>query len=273
MAIDLSDSHDRLSRAKKLLSELDDEIQKYVTSNPAKINLVPDDGMISSVNESGELVLTPDPYAQAGKENNLILRVSIEREQPKQINIILGDIIENIRICYDYLAQSIGRDLGMSKQELRKVHYPATKLESGVDAEILKYFKGYEHIDVVKKIKDTEPFFHGKYNIKEVSELSNLNKHRKPISFISCAGGFPVVIGNTLSIGNVTIGIDPIIGYADVVMIHKNQINQINYTQPTVNISIDFRKIDITHEEFDTPAYDYANQCIKCAEDVVMFFE
>ncbi|HDU5016158.1 TPA: hypothetical protein RFU30_002091 [Klebsiella quasipneumoniae subsp. quasipneumoniae] len=151
MAIDTSDSHDRLSRAKKLLSELDEEINNYVASNPIKIDLVPDDGMIASVNESGELVLTPDRYAQAGKENILVLRASIEKKQSKQINIMLGDVIENIRICYEYLAQSIGRDIGMSNEEFRKIHYPSTKLESGVDAEILKYFKGYEHLDIVKK--------------------------------------------------------------------------------------------------------------------------
>lgn len=273
MAIDTSDSHDRLSRAKKLLSELDEEINNYVASNPIKIDLVPDDGMIASVNESGELVLTPDRYAQAGKENILVLRASIEKKQSKQINIMLGDVIENIRICYEYLAQSIGRDIGMSNEEFRKIHYPSTKLESGVDAEILKYFKGYEHLDIVKKIKDTEPFFNGKFNIKEVAELSNLNKHRKPISLIGFAGGFPVSIGNGLSIGNMTIGIDPLIGYADITKIHKNHISQISYSQPIANISIDFSKINTTKDEFDTPAYDYVHQCIRNAEEVVRLFE
>lgn len=273
MAIDLSDSEDRLTRAEKLLTELNNEIHAYAASNPISIDLVPYDGMITSISESGELILTPDPYGQTDKEDFLVLRASIVNNQPTQINIILGDIVNNIKTCYDYIAQSIGKAIGMSQRELRKVQYPSTKSESDVDSEIQKYFKNYVSFDEVKKIKITEPYFNGRYNIKEITELCNLNKHRKPISFISCAGGFPVVLGNSLSIGDVTLGIDPIIGYADIIQIHKNSQKLVKYTQPQIKVSIDFRKINVTTDQFDTPAYDYISQSITHAKNVIKIFK
>ena len=161
----------------------------------------------------------------------------------------------------------------MSQIELRKVQYPSTKSESHVDSEIQKYFKNYVSFDEVKKIKITEPYLNGKYKIKEITELCNLNKHRKPISFISCAGGFPVAHGNSLSIGDVTLEIDPIIGYADIIQIHKNSRKLVKYTQPKIKVSIDFRKINVTSDQFDTPAYDYMAQSIIHAKNVIKIFK
>lgn len=273
MSLDLSDSFDRLYRAEKILAELISEINTYRTSSPLKICLVPFDAMIPTIDKTGTLQLIPDPYAQSDKDNFLVLRACIEKEIPKSINLILGDALENIRICYEYLAREIGYSINLPDKQQNRLHYPSTKSESDLDGEIIKYFSGYENLDIVKKIKLTKPFFNGGYNIKEVAELSNLNKHRKPISFVSFAGDFPVSFGNSLGIGNLTIGINPQIGYSDIIVIHKSMENQISYSQPSVDVSIDFTKIGAQEVSIDTSAPLFIKNCIANANEVLNLFK
>lgn len=273
MSLDLSDSVDRLYRAEKILAELNSEINIYRKSSPLKIYLVPFDAMIPTIDETGTLQLLPDPYAQSDKDNFLVLRACIEKEIPKNINLILGDALENIRICYEYLAREIGFSINLPDKQQNRLHYPSTKSESDLDGAIINYFSGYENLDIVKKIKLTKPFFNGGYNIKEVAELSNLNKHRKPISFVSFAGDFPVSLGNSLGIGSLTIGINPQIGYSDIIVIHKSMENQISYSQPTVDISIDFAKIGVQPVNIDISAPVFIKNCITNANEVLNLFK
>ncbi|HBT4836053.1 TPA: hypothetical protein MB316_000028 [Klebsiella quasipneumoniae subsp. similipneumoniae] len=273
MAIDIKDSINRLDWADELITYLEDRVRKYIDSEPLilKLAIMGSERHAPKQREIHQFVKKHFGIDPAGMVS---LRLNVVKDTPPTINIALGDVVENIRISYEYLAQFIAREHGMSDDELGHVYFPSTDKPENLDARINRIFNEKLSPDFEQKIKKVEPFMGGKYRIREIAALSNLNKHREPISVINVAKKIAVTNNATNStIQELQIGL--ILGSKaiDVYSIPIFEAHQIAFTQPVPDLCIALHKIkENANEETRENVLQYLKESVILARQVVNSF-
>ncbi|HCI5981037.1 TPA: hypothetical protein NPN83_005363 [Klebsiella variicola subsp. variicola] len=273
MAIDIKDSINRLDWAEELITYLEDRIRKYIDSEPLTLKFAIM-GTQSNSPRQGELNNFLQKYFKIDRAGMASLRLNVVKETPPTINLALGDVVENIRISYEYLAQAIAKEHGMSGEELESIYFPSTDKPEHIDARINKIFKGKLPQDIDRKIKTLEPFMGGKYRIREIAALSNLNKHREPISVINVAKKISITNKETNStIQEVQVGL--ILGSTaiDVYSMPILESSKVTFTQPIPDLSIALHKIkkNATEEDHEN-VLQYLEESVILARQVVDLF-
>lgn len=269
MAIDIKDSINRLDWADELITYLEDRIRKYIDSKPLTLKFAIM-GSKSNAPRQEEINKFLKKYFNIDPAGMASLRLNVVKDTPPTINLALGDVVENIRISYEYLAQAIAKEHGMSGDELESVYFPSTDKSEYIDARIKKIFKGKLPQHVENKIKTLEPFMDGKYRIREIAALSNLNKHREPISVINVAKKISITNKETNStIQEIQIGL--ILGSKaiDVYSIPISESSKVTFTQPVPDLSIALHKIkENAAEEGQENILQYLKECVILARQV-----
>ncbi|PXK47800.1 hypothetical protein DMR96_24105 [Klebsiella pneumoniae] len=273
MAIDIKDSINRLDWADELITYLEDRIRKYIDSKPLTLTFAVMESKSNAprheeINQFLKKHIKIDPAGMAS------LRLNVVKDTPPTINLALGDVVENIRISYEYLAQAIAKEHGMSDDELESVYFPSTNKSEDIDGRIKRIFKGKLPQHVENKIKNLEPFMDGKYRIREIAALSNLNKHREPISVINVAKKISITNKETSStIQEIQIGL--ILG-AKAIDVYSTPIfecSKVTFTQPVPDLSIALHKIkENAAEESQENVLQYLKECVTLARQVTDLF-
>ncbi|WP_201160537.1 hypothetical protein [Klebsiella grimontii] len=273
MTIDIKDSINRLDWAEELITYLEDRVRKYIDSEPLTLKFSIMETQ-SNAPRQDELNNFLKKYFKIDPAGMASLRLNVVKDTPPTINLALGDVVENIRISYEYLAQAIAKEHGMSGNELESIYFPSTDKPEYIDSRINKIFKGKLPQDIERKIKTLEPFMGGKYRIREIAALSNLNKHREPISVINVAKKISITNKETNStIQEVQIGL--ILGSKaiDVYSIPIFESSKVTFTQPVPDLSIALHKIkENATEEGQENVLQYLKESVILARQVVDLF-
>ena len=273
MAIDIKDSINRLDWAEELITYLEDRVRKYVDSEPLTLKFAIMESK-SNAPRQEEFNQFLKKYFKINPAGMASLRMNVVKDIPPTINIALGDVVENIRISYEYLAQAIAREHGMSGGELEYIYFPSTDKPKDLDARINSVFKGKLQQDITRKIKTFEPFMGGKYRIREIASLSNLNKHREPISVINVAKKIPIKNKETnFTIEELQVGLLLDSKSIDIYSIPIFESSKLTFTQPVPDLIIALHKIKgNTNKESGENVLQYLKESVILARQVVNSF-
>ncbi|HGW3747196.1 hypothetical protein [Klebsiella pneumoniae] len=274
MTINLTDSINRLDWASELITYLEDRISKYLTASPLSLKLVSmDQG--EPTKQQKDIQEFMRRHFRINLQEMKSIRLNIDTPTPATINLALGDVVENIRICYEYLAQSIAKEYGFDEKELDAVYFPSTNKVKDIDNRINAIFKGKTPQEINEKIKNLEPYMGGKYRIREIAALSNLNKHREPISVINIAKKITITSNSQrITIAELEAGMILGSNYLDVYSSPNLTPEDIIFSQPEPDLSIALHKIkEDNNEEGNENILQYLNKSVELAREVVDSFK
>jgi hypothetical protein len=146
-------------RAVSHFKELETELQRYFETNPGKVVRQPE-----------------------GEPNQFIGRFEATNPIPGRLPIIMGDCIQNLRSCLDYLVWELV--LAAKGTPGKNNSFPICKMLEAFNNQVTK-LRRLDGVapDAVAEIKVFQPYHHGQDFAKHVlwilDDLCNINKHRR----------------------------------------------------------------------------------------------